>query len=49
MFVILCKYKGGSVEEVDSFDNEHEACWMLKQYRINYGQDFTLWIEEYDQ
>lgn len=41
------RYKGtGKAEVVDEFDTKDEAEKMVREYRIAYGSDWTVWIEE---
>lgn len=46
MYKIMGRYKGGSPEEIDEFDNRPEAERMLDEYSMAFGQGWELWIGE---
>ena len=45
MFVIKGKYGNEPIENIDEFDTEEEANVMLSEYKMAYGQGWSLWIE----
>jgi len=49
MVAILGRYKNLPVERIDEFDTKREAEKMLAEYRMAFGPDFRLWLEEEPQ
>lgn len=45
MYKIMGKYKG-RIEEIDTADDHKEAEFLLGEYRMAFGPDWTLWVQE---
>lgn len=46
MFVVLGRYKDGEEEQVDQAETQREAEFLLGEYQVAYGRDWTLRISE---
>lgn len=44
-FRIMGEYRGDK-EEIDDTDCPKEARYLLREYKIAYGEDWRIWIEE---
>jgi len=44
MYKIIMTYKNCAKEILDEFTTKYEAEKMLKHYRVQYGSNYTLWI-----
>lgn len=36
----------GSTEEVDTAETNKEAEYLAREYRISFGEDWRIWIDE---
>lgn len=45
MFKIMGKLPGLETEEIDSADTMKEARYLLKEYRMAFGPEWSLWIK----
>jgi hypothetical protein len=41
-YVILGYYRGGE-EEIDTAETKTETQYLLKEYRLAYGSEWTIW------
>ena len=46
MVYINGKYQNGETETIDQFETRKEAREMIKEYRMAYGLDYTLWLSQ---
>lgn len=44
VFVIKGKYKNFETEEIDTAETKKEAEYLLKEYKMAYGTDYSLYI-----
>lgn len=44
-YKIMGRYRG-EVEEVDDCEDKREAERLAREYRIAFGEDWGIWIEE---
>ena len=44
-YKIMGEYRGNS-EEVDEAETRKEAEHLAREYRISFGEDWRIWIEE---
>lgn len=44
MFIIKGRYRGVT-EELDSADTEFEAEYLVNEYQLAYGNDWSVWYE----
>ena len=46
MIYINGKYQNQETETVDQFETRKEAKEMIKEYRIAYGPEWSLWLSQ---
>lgn len=44
-FVIMGKYPGQDAEEVDEAENLEEARFLVKEYRMAFGPEWSIWYK----
>jgi hypothetical protein len=45
---IMGKYEGLAPEEIDTAETQEEAQTLLDEYKMAYGSEWQLWIEDED-
>jgi len=41
--VIRGRYKNGKVEDLDQAENPADADYLVREYRMAFGSDWTIW------
>ena len=45
LYKIMGEYRR-KTEEIDEVDTKKEADYLAREYRIAYGEDWRIWVEE---